>query len=112
MLGKGDFEYAIPFHGSKRRMLIDLIFESNEVIEDQYTHIIHEKNVLIAETSLPTPKGRQSTLMGKASPLYDQHGNVIGAIESIREITGIKSREEELLTLNEETMSSQEELQG
>ena len=94
MLGKGNFEYAIPFYGSRRRILIDLIFESDEVIGEQYAHIIYEKNVLIAETNLPNPKGKTKTLMGIASPLYDRFGNITGAIESIRDITVIKSREE------------------
>ena len=50
--------------------------------------------------------------MGKASLLYDRLGNIIGAIESIRDITPIKVREEELQALNEEIMASQEELRG
>ena len=43
ILGKGDFEYAIPFYGSRRRILIDLILESDEIIRAQYAHIIHQK---------------------------------------------------------------------
>ena len=93
MLGKGDYAYAIPFYGEQRPILIDLIYESDEVIAEKYSHIIHEKNVLIAETTLPQPKGKPVTLMGKASPLYNQQGEIIGAIESIRDITQMKNAE-------------------
>lgn len=97
MLGKGDYEYAIPFYGSRRKILIDLIFESDEVIARNYAHIFHEKDTLIAETSLPRPKGEPKILMGKASPLYNQQGEIVGAIESIRDITSLRRAEEAVL---------------
>ncbi|MFY9981145.1 MAG: PAS domain S-box protein [Methanoregula sp.] len=87
ILGKGDYEYAIPFYGKRQPILIDLIFESDEVISQKYEHIIHEKNTLIADTTHPFPKGKTITLMGMASPLYNRQGKVIGVIESIRDIT-------------------------
>jgi PAS domain S-box-containing protein len=96
ILGKGDFEYAIPFYGKRQPILIDLIYESDEVITRSYARIVHEKDNLIAETSLPRPKGNSVTLMGKASPLYIQRGEVVGAIESIRDITEMKKAEERL----------------
>jgi len=110
MLGKGDHEYAIPFYGYRRPILIDLVFESNERIAEQYSGIVHEKDVLIAETDMPRPKGRQLTLMGKASPLYDQGGHIIGAIESIRDITARKLAEDELRGAYEEMSATEEEL--
>ena len=87
ILGKGDYEYAIPFYGGRQPILIDLIFESDEVISRKYAHIIHEKDTLIADTTHSFPKGKKVTLMGMASPLYNRHGDVVGAIESIRDIT-------------------------
>jgi len=87
MLGKGDHEYAVPFYGTRRKILIDLIFESDDAIARDYTHIFHEKDILIADTTLPRPRGKTVTLMGKASPLYDREGTIVGAIESIRDIT-------------------------
>ncbi len=93
MIGKGNYEYAIPFYGQRRPILIDLIYESDEVIAKEYTHIIQEKDILIAETTLPRPKGKAVTLVGKASPLYNRQGNIIGAIETIRDITELKRAE-------------------
>jgi PAS domain S-box-containing protein len=96
MLGKGDYEYAIPFYGQRQPVLIDLIYESDEVIAKNYAHIVHEKDNLIAETSLPRPRGHEVTLMVKASPLYNRQGGIVGAIESIRDITDMKKAVERL----------------
>jgi PAS domain S-box-containing protein len=97
MLGKGNYEYAIPFYGVRRPILIDLIFEPDETIARNYAHILREKDSLIADTTLPRPRGRPLTLLGKASPLYDRQGNIVGAIESIRDITEFKKAEEGML---------------
>ncbi len=96
MIGKGNFEYAVPFYGVRRKILIDLIFEPDDVIAKNYAHIIHEKDILIAETSLPRPKGNVVTLMGKASPLYNRKGEIVGAIESIRDVSERKQAEDAL----------------
>ena len=32
ILGKGEYEYAIPFYGTRRKILIDLIFEPDDII--------------------------------------------------------------------------------
>ena len=97
MLGNGDYEYAIPFYGQRQPILIDLIYESDEVIAGKYAHIMHGEDTLIAETTLPRPKGKPVTLMGKASPLYNRKGEIVGAIESIRDITDRKQAEEKIL---------------
>jgi PAS domain S-box-containing protein len=112
MMGKGDYEYAIPFYGTRRPVLIDLIFEPDEIITRDYANIIHEKNVLIADTSLPCPKGRPATLMGKASPLYNLQGQIAGAIESIRDITELTRSEDELRAAYGQLAASEEELRA
>ena len=55
-----------------------------------------EGSVITAETSLPRPSGRYAVLMGRASVLYNSKGDVVGAIESIRDITEQKRNEESL----------------
>jgi PAS domain S-box-containing protein len=96
MLGKGDYEYAVPFYGQRQPILIDLISESDEVIARKYAHIIRDKDILIADTPLPRPMGKSVTLLCKAGPLYDRQGRVVGAIESIRDITERKKAEDRL----------------
>ncbi|MFA6363671.1 PAS domain S-box protein [Methanoregula sp.] len=96
MLGKGDYEYAIPFYGQRQSTLIDLIFESDEIIAEKYAHIIHKNNTLIADAIFPTLKGKSVTFMAMASPFYNRQGEVTGAIESIRDITDRNLAEEAL----------------
>jgi len=86
MLGKGNYEYAIPFYGERRPVLIDLVNRWSGEIERRYRFITRKGDTLVSETydSLVSPGGY---LWSKASPLYDHKGKVIGAIESIRDIT-------------------------
>ncbi len=112
MLGKSDHEYAIPFYGERRPILIDMVFESDEVLAKYYTHISRDRGILVADTTLPRPKGNQRTLMGTASPLYNREGEVAGAIEAIRDVTDRKKAEEELAAANEQLAASKEKLQA
>jgi PAS domain S-box-containing protein len=100
ILGKGEYEYAIPFYGKRQPILIDLIFESDDIIARNYDHITHKNDILIADTKIPRPKGKPLTLMGKASPLYNRQGEIVGAIESIRDIT---EREQDVERLAQKT---------
>ena len=44
MLGKGDWEYSIPFFGHRSPMLSDLIFQDDAtLLENHYTIIEKEK---------------------------------------------------------------------
>ena len=93
MLGKGDYEYALPFYGKRRPVLIDLVGRWNQEAEEEYKYVKKEDEALISETydCLIKPGG---TLWNKASLLYDEHGEAIGAIESIRDVTDIKASEQ------------------
>ena len=95
ILGKGDYEYAIPFYGERRPILIDLACKPNKEIEEKYQYVKKEGESLVSEAYDPinNPGGFQ---WNKASLLYDHNGEVIGAIESIRDITDIKATEEAL----------------
>jgi len=87
ILGKGNYEYSLPFYGIRRPILIDWIFAPHEELEREYTVIKHEGSLIVVEVDLTMPDGRDLTLWGKASPLFDNDGNKVGAIESIRDIT-------------------------
>jgi len=87
MVGRGNYEYALPFYGERRPILIDLVFEPREDIETKYSFIQKERNLLIAETDVPLVKGQHRILWGKASIIYNARGEMVGAIESIRDVT-------------------------
>jgi PAS domain S-box-containing protein len=97
MVGKGDFEYALPFYGVRRPILIDLVLKADKKIERNFYSVFKkEEDHLIVETWVPALKDKRAFLWAKASPLYDSKGRVVGAIESIRDITVRKQAEEML----------------
>ena len=96
ILGKGDYEYALPFYGERRPVLIDLVLQNKKEIEDKYAHVERKDEALEGEAYMPNMKEGAVYLFGKAAVLYDSAGNVFGAIESIRDITERKRAEEAL----------------
>ncbi|WP_321504864.1 PAS domain S-box protein [uncultured Methanoregula sp.] len=111
MIGKGDHAYAIPFYGHHRELLIDLVLESEEAIQrGRYAIVKKEGDVLIAETSAAQVRGVKKVFYCKASLLYNKDGNVVGAIESIRDITEARHAEDELRAAYEQITASEEEL--
>jgi PAS domain S-box-containing protein len=97
MLGRGNYEYALPFYGARRRILIDMIYEDPDVIRSQYVNVQRNGNILVGEAFYPRMhRGRGAHLWGITSPLYDNDGNIVGAIESLRDITNRKMAEDAL----------------
>jgi len=96
ILGMGDFEYSSAIYGSRRPILIDFALKPDQDIPPKYYFCRREGNKFIAETysTYLNPDGMY--LWGSASPLYDATGAVIGAIESMRDITVIKQTERDL----------------
>jgi PAS domain S-box-containing protein len=97
ILGKGDYEYALPFYGIRRPILVDLVLKPDKKIERSYYSVLEKnKDLLIVETWVPFLKWKKAFLWAKASPLYDSKGDIVGAIESIRDITERKEAEKML----------------
>jgi PAS domain S-box-containing protein len=111
MLGKGNYEYVIPFYGERRPVLINLVLNPNKKIEKHYSVLNKRKDLFIVETWAPCLKGKGAFLWGKASPLYDGKGNIVGAIESVRDITERKRNEETLKKREEDLELKTSELQ-
>lgn len=93
MLGKGDYEYALPFYGERRPILIDLAFKTDEELAQKYHNIQRDGELLTAEADVPVQGGSTRGLWGVTRLLYNSEGMVIGAIESIRDITDRRKAE-------------------
>ena len=102
MIGKGDFEYAMPFYGERRPILIDLALKPDSRYEGTYVSTERHDTVLVGEAYMPALKGGQRYFHGTASILRDSAGSVVGAIESIRDITERRRMEEALRKREEE----------
>jgi len=102
MLGKGENEYAIPFYGIRRRALIDFVGEPDENIAGLYPGACRTGTSLTAETDLVLPDGNRISVLDRAGPLYNQAGEITGAIESIRDITERRRNEAALQKLSTE----------
>jgi diguanylate cyclase (GGDEF)-like protein/PAS domain S-box-containing protein len=101
MIGKGDYEYALPFYGMRKPLLIDMAIKPDAESGKMYPFLSREKDGIIAESfSRCLVPGQDTYLWIKASPMTDHTGTVIGAIESIRDITQRK-RAEQALSDNE-----------
>jgi PAS domain S-box-containing protein len=98
MLGKGNYEYALPFYGERKPMLIDLTLRSKEQILSKYDSTARRTSEIVGEAYLPQLSTGKTYIYGRASVLRDSIGNIVGAIESIRDITERKRVEEELST--------------
>jgi PAS domain S-box-containing protein len=102
MIGKGNYEYALPFYHERRPMTIDLVLHYDPAIAANYPVMKKEDNTLISETFIPhLNNGRGAYLWFMASSLYNEDGNITGAIESIRDITERKRAEEKTHTLQQ-----------
>jgi len=101
MMGKGDYEYALPFYGIRRPILVDLVLMPQEEVEGKYDLLQREGNTLTVEIFIPTFGAYGSYLWAKAAPLYDSQGEIAGAIESIRDITQRKRSEEETASMKQ-----------
>ena len=98
MIGKGDYAYTVPFYGEARSQLMDVVFGGvDENLSNRYSKITPNGDSVTAEIYCKSLyNNRGAWIFVKVSPLRDLDGNIIGAIESIRDITHQKIAEEKL----------------
>ncbi|MDM8516410.1 PAS domain S-box protein [Desulfobacterales bacterium HSG16] len=96
IIGKGDYEYAIPFYGHRRPILINLVSISSDELNKKYPRLQRDGNVLTGEAFTPNLGENGAYLFATATSLFDSKGNTMGAIESIRDISDRKKMEDDL----------------
>ena len=96
ILGKGNYEYALPFYGERRPILIDLVKQPSDEFESGYASVERRGSILSGEAYMPALNGGGVYLYATATALRNSRGEITGAIESIRDITERKLAEERL----------------
>jgi len=98
MIGKSNYEYALPLYKQRRPILVDLVrYGNNSEESNYYSYLSREGDTLYGEAYAHNVyDGKGAYLWGAASVLYDTEGNTIGAIETMRDITERKLYEEKL----------------
>lgn len=95
MLGKGDHAYSVPFYSEPIPILVNIIDKHDEKIESRYRQLVRTGRSINAESYAPSLfNGKGAYIWGTASSLYDSGGQLVGSIESIRDITERKLAEE------------------
>ncbi|MDD3270370.1 MAG: PAS domain S-box protein [Syntrophomonadaceae bacterium] len=101
MLGKADYEYGLAFYNSRRPIMVDLVLRPEEV-KKYYSVIEKDEFTVISEFDTPHLRGAGHYLWGQAMPWYDKDGKLMGAIESLRDITQrYKSEQDNKMRLEE-----------
>ncbi len=53
LLGKGDYEYAIPFYGKRRPILANLVFLPEAELQEKYDTIERTGDTLVVDIFIP-----------------------------------------------------------
>lgn len=88
IIRKKNNEFSLPFYGDRRDTLINYIGEPIEKIESTYTDVKKIGETLTAEIFVPNLyMGKGAWVWVKVSPLYGKNEKIIGAIQTIRDIS-------------------------
>ena len=111
ILGTHDYVDVLSTYNEKRPILVDLILKKDPTLEKKYPGLNRNDDKFNFQLYSPgVYQGKGAHLWLIASPLYDAAGKVIGAIESIRDITSHKDAEEKLRRTHEELNAAYEQL--
>jgi len=86
IIGLSGYAHAVPFIGSAKPMIIDLILDDIQGVADDYPEFRREGDQIIAENYFHLPNGERY-LRIHAGPLYSNEMQVTGAIATLRDIT-------------------------
>ena len=96
-------EYSVPFYGHQQYMLVDLVTRDDSELNDITPRIERRGGILYAEMHMPRLNdGGGAYVWATAKPLFNQDGVLIGAIESMRDISDRKRAELSLRLAKEE----------
>ncbi|HOW74040.1 MAG TPA: PAS domain S-box protein [Phycisphaerae bacterium] len=93
----GKTTYSLGFYNEPRSILIDVALDPNDETKKRYPSFELSGNTVFGEAYVPKAwGGKGAYCSATACRLLDVDGNVIGAIESVRDITDRRNAEEAL----------------
>ena len=91
IVGKTDYEYAVPFYGMRRPMTVDYVLHPELEVQGHYLQLSREGDVIFSEVFSPLlNNGKGAHLWSAASVLRDREGQALGAVKIIRDFTAHK----------------------
>ena len=96
MLGKGDYEYALPFYGKRTPMLIDFALHPDMGKTEYLSYVQEMGNVYVNKLKVKNLPTGETHLLITASVLKNTRQEIIGAIQCIQDITERKLLESQL----------------
>ncbi|WP_209630783.1 PAS domain S-box protein [Methanofollis sp. W23] len=112
IIGEGGHAYAVPFYGERRPVLLDLV-GTGDAPPPGYLQFERLGDTVVGSAYCPAAKrGAGVHVWGKATALFDDTGERIGAIEAVRDIgplveadMALRRSEEEYRALVEQASS-------
>jgi PAS domain S-box-containing protein len=87
VIGQGDYEYSFHIAGERIPGLLDLIYATDAELEKyHYSKIKRRNNCIRAQIQVSGLKGKTTSLEMIASLLFDQNGQLSGAIQSLYDV--------------------------
>jgi len=96
ILGKGEYEYALPFYGMRRPVACNLILHPDSKWEATYAEYRKEGDVVYNQVFIPAMMGAGVFLTGTIKRMRDINGRICGSIHIIRDVTRERVMESEL----------------
>ncbi|MEW5921896.1 MAG: diguanylate cyclase [Bacillota bacterium] len=97
VLGRGEYAYAVPFYGKPRPLLVNILLGNGKEWEIGYEKVERKGHVLAGEGFAPYAYGGTGLHFWTiAAPIYDEAGNLLGAVQCIRDIGERKQMEDKL----------------
>lgn len=97
VLGRGEYAHAVPFYGERRPILVNIVLGNGKEWERKYEKVKRKGQVLTGEGFAPYGYGgRGLHFWSLAAPICDEEGNLVGAVQCIRDIGERRQMEDEL----------------
>ncbi|MDD1723837.1 MAG: response regulator, partial [Methanospirillum sp.] len=99
IVGKTGYAGIIPFYPPSIHVVADILLHSGVIPLDTWAILEEREGMILAEITSGDPI-IPVTFRVKAAHLYDRDGKIIGAIESVRDVTIEKRKQSDLTEVN------------